>query len=118
MRGINGDKRTKLRHILARRAARFTAFLLAAAMLLPGGGLTPQKAEAAAYGDLGSNLNDNTYALQVSTGAVSVTGDLADEILYFKITYEDEDGYVRSHRIFPGEDALKNSMDWAEQQGK
>ena len=118
MRGINGDKRTKLRHILARRAARFTAFLLAAAMLLPGGGLTPQKAEAAAYGDLGSNLNDNTYALQVSTGAVSATGDLADEILYFKITYEDEDGYVRSHRIFPGEDALKNSMDWAEQQGK
>ncbi len=118
MRGINGEKRTELRHILARRAARFTAFLLAAAMLLPGGGLTPQKAEAAAYGDLGSSLNDNTYALQVSTGAVSTTGDLADEILYFKITYEDEDGYVRSHRIFPGEDALKNSMDWAEQQGK
>ncbi len=115
MRGANDNKRKELRSIPTRRAVRLIAFLLSA-VLLPGGAALPQKAEAA-YGDLDSGLDDNTYALQVSTGTVSVTGSLADEILYFKINYEDEDGYVRSHRIFPGENALKDSMDWAEQQG-
>ena len=109
------NKRDKLRSLLMQGAARFTALLLTAAMLLAGGAmLLPMRAEAA-IGDLDDGL-DNTYALQVSTGTVSTAGSLADEILYFKINYVDEDGYVRSHRIFPGENALGNSSDWAIQQ--
>ncbi len=102
------NKRNKLRSLLAHGAKRFAVILLSAAMLLP-------MQAGAAVGDLEDSL-DNTYALQVSTGAVSTAGSLADEILYFKISYVDEDGYVRSHRIFPGENALGDSSEWAVQQ--
>ena len=112
------DGRKKRRRIPRQRGSRLLAMLLLAAMLLPGGIVMPQSV-AAAYGDLDDNLKDNsnTYALQVSTGTLTVNGSLADEILYFKIVYEDVDGHVRSHRIFPGENALRDSMNWAEQQG-
>lgn len=110
------EKRVKKRR---KSGYRLVAMLLLAVMLLPGGLILPQTA-AAAYGDIEDNLadNSNTYALQVSTGTLTVSGNLADELLYFKIVYEDVDGHVRSHRIFPGQNALKDSMDWAGQQGE
>ncbi len=117
MRKTKDNKRKEPRRAFARGANRFAALLLAAALLLSGGIVLPQRAEAATYGDLSGSLTDNTYALQISTGTVSVSGSLADEILYFKITYTDTDGYTRSHRIFPGENALQNSMNWAKSVG-
>ena len=111
------DERKKRRSILMQRGHRLVAMLILVAILLPGGIFMPQNV-AAANGDLEDELtSDNTYALQVSTGALTANGNLADEILYFKIVYEDTDKHVRSHRIFPSENALKDSMDWADQQG-
>lgn len=111
MRGWKREQANKLWGALTRQAVRLTSLLLTGAMLLP---MLPQKAGAAAsdYGEL-EQLDTNTYALQVSTGVVSTRGSLADEILYFKVVYEDEDGYTRSHRIFPGENALEQSDQWA-----
>ena len=118
MRRWNDQKRNALHSLIKRGGVRFTSLLLAAILLLPGGAMLPQNAEAA-YGDLTEDVdNDNTYALQVSTGTLNVQGSLADEILYFNVVYEDTDGYVRSHRIFPGENALRDSMDWANDQAK
>lgn len=107
------DQANIKRKSLRRPAVRLTSLLLAGILLLPGGALAPQRAAAA--DDIGQ-LDSNTYALQVTTGTVSAAGSLADQILYFKVVYEDEDGYTRSHRIFPGENALKDSMDWAASQ--
>ena len=118
MRRWNDQKRNALHSLIKRGGVRFTSLLLAAILLLPGGAMLPQNAEAA-YGDLTEDVSDdNTYALQVSTGTLNVQGSLADEILYFNVVYEDTDGYVRSHRIFPGENALRDSMDWANDQAK
>ena len=121
MREVYNEKRKRSHSALARSAGRLAALLLAAVMLLPDVALLPRSAAAASDdasgGSSGSGIGNNVYALQVSTGAVSVKGSLADEILYFKITYKDTDGYVRSHRIFPGENALKESMAWAKQKG-
>ena len=117
MRKTKDNRTGKPRRALARGANRFAALLLAAALLLSGGIVLPQRAEAATYGDLSGSLTDNTYALQISTGTVSASGNLADEILYFKITYTDTDGYTRSHLIFPGENALQDSVSWANSVG-
>lgn len=118
MRRWNDQKRSALHSLIKRGGVRFTSLLLAAILLLPGGAVFPRSAEAA-YGDLTEDVSDdNTYALQVSTGTLNVRGSLADEILYFNVIYEDADGYVRSHRIFPGENALRDSMDWANEQAK
>ncbi len=100
-----------------RFAERLTAVLLSAAILLGSVALLSANVSAASYGDPSTSPDDNTYALQVSTGAVSATGNLADEILYFKIVYTDVDDYTRTHRIFPGEDALNESMTWASENG-
>ncbi len=114
MRQTNRDPKTESRGLF-RGVHRLAALLLA--LTLSVSVLLPQSAQAATSSDLRGDLDDNTYALQVSTGTVSASGSLEDEILYFKITYTDTDGYVRSHRIFPGENALADSMDWAEAQG-
>ncbi len=112
MRKTKDNRRKEPHRAFVRDVKRITAFLLTAVLL--GGIMLPQQTEASlAYGDLSDSLTDNTYALQVSTGTVSASGSLTDEILYFKITYTDTDGYTRSHRIFPSEEALQNSVNWA-----
>ncbi len=112
MREKNNKNRIKPRDIRLRTGARMTAFFLTLAMLVTGGAVFPFKLSAAETSS-DAAAYDNTYALQVSTGVVSTTGKLADEILYFKIVYVDTDNYVRSHRIFPGENALEESFDRA-----
>ena len=112
MHSANDEKRMNMRTLL-----RGMVTLILAICMAVSGVITPLTASAATYGDLQSGLGSGTYALQVSTGAVSTTGTLADEILYFKITYKDENNNTRSHRIFPSENALKNSVDWAKEQG-
>lgn len=80
------------------------------ALLMLAGGVLGSSAYAA--GD-GLGVDDNTYALVVTTGAATPVGDLSKEIQYFKIIYEDVDGYTRSHRIFPGEDSVQESLEMA-----
>ena len=117
MCGTNNKKRKELRSSAVRKAMLAIASLMTVAVLLISGNGLPTAAAAVSYGDLSGSLKSTaTYALQVSTGAVSTTGSLADEILYFKISYTDENDCVRSQRIFPAENALKNSMDWADAQ--
>ena len=80
------------------------------ALLMLAGGVLGGSAYAA--GD-GLGVDDNTYALVVTTGAATPVGDLSKEIQYFKIIYEDVDGYTRSYRIFPGEDSVQESLEMA-----
>ena len=105
MGGRRKEKKQRTRCIIAHWAARFLAVLASVAAL-----------SLSAYA-LNGAVDDNTYALQVTTGAVSADENLAEEVQYFKIIYEDVDGHIRSHRIFPGEGELRDSMDWAVEQG-
>ena len=109
-------KKTGRTNSPAQFGKRIMAVLMTAALLFGSSSVQNLTAQAADTDTKKTGL-DNTYALQVSTGVISASGNLADEILYFKITYEDKDGYVRSHRIFPGESALKESMSWANDNG-
>lgn len=62
----------------------------------------------------GSSVFDgNTFALVVTTGITTAAGDLSEDIQYFKIVYEDMDGYTRSHLVFPGEDSAQESLELA-----
>ena len=75
-----------------------------------------EREEAAVWGaapaDPGVPAEDRTYILELSTGTVS-----GDNIEFFRIVYEAEDGDTRTQYIFPTEDSLRSGYRIAAEAG-